>query len=202
MRTDTDELFNTIIKYNVFCSRFANNEHKSYICFMKRQSGMRPQDIVVLLKIVSFKGGPWQYRDLAASLFMPLSEVSNAIQRNEIAGLMSGKRNVHRQSLLEFLIYGLHYVFPQVPGTVVTGVPTAHAHPFYAQKFSSELPFVWPYEDGPVRGLAIEPLYAQVPRAVLTDSDLYLALASIDIIRVGRTRERKVAIDQLQFLLA
>ena len=163
---------------------------------------MRPQDIVVALKIISLGDRSWQYRDLAHALFMSLSEVSNSIQRNEIAGLMSGKRTVHRQSLLEFLIYGLHYVFPQVPGTMVTGMPTAHAHPFYATKFSSELPFAWPYEDGTVRGLAIEPLYSKVPSAAKEDASLYLSLASIDILRVGRTRERKVATEELKKLLS
>jgi hypothetical protein len=99
---------------------------------------------------------------------------------------------------MEFIRYGLQYVFPQVPGTMVTGIPTAHSYPSYAQLFKSELNYAWPDENGNMRGLLIQPLYASVVKAVKQDEQLYKLLASIDIIRVGRTRELKVAIEELQ----
>jgi hypothetical protein len=62
------------------------------------------------------------------------------------------RRKVFRQSLVEFIEYGLHYVFPALPGTMVTGVPTAHSHPFYASRFNSELNYVWQDEVGRTGG--------------------------------------------------
>ena len=58
--------------------------------------------------------------------------------------------------------------------------------------------YVWPDDDGNIRGLSIQPLYKSVVKAVKQDELLYKMLASIDIIRVGRTRELKVAIEELQ----
>jgi len=121
------------------------------------------------------------------------------LHRSHVAGLVDeSKRKVHRQGFMEFVQYGLHYVFPQLPGTMVTGIPTAHSHPFYSRQFASELPYVWPDSEGDMRGLAIQPLYEKVVKAVREDEQLYKALASIDIIRVGRTREMKVAIIELK----
>jgi len=163
---------------------------------------MRPQDIVILLKILTVAEPHWQYRDLAASLYLSISEVSESLHRSHTAGLIDeSKRKIHRQSLMDFIRYGLPYVFPQVPGTMVTGIPTAHSYPFYSKLFKSELNYVWPDTEGNMRGLVIQPLYPSVVKAVKQDELLYKLLASIDIIRVGRTRELKVAIEELQKII-
>jgi len=169
---------------------------------MKSHNGMRPQDIVILIKILTVSAPDWQYRDLSASLYLSISEISESLNRSHIAGLIDErKRKVHRQSLMEFIRYGIHYVFPQVPGTLVTGIPTAHSYSFYTKFFKSELNYAWPDENGSMRGLAIQPLYKSVVKAVRKDELLYKLLASIDIIRVGRTRELKVAIEELQKII-
>jgi hypothetical protein len=166
---------------------------------MKSHNGMRPQDVVILLKILTVTDSNWQYRDLANSLSISVSEISESLNRSHMAGLVDeSRRKVYRQSLMEFIQYGLHYVFPQVPGSMVTGMPTAHSHPFYNKKFISELNYVWPDENGTLRGLAIQPLYKSVVKAVKKDDALYKLLASIDIIRVGKTREMKVAVAELK----
>lgn len=75
---------------------------------------MRLKDIVLLLKILTVSAPYWQHRDLAASLYVSTSEVSESLHRSHIAGLIDeSKRKVQRQSLMEFILYGLHYVFPQ-----------------------------------------------------------------------------------------
>lgn len=166
---------------------------------MKAHNGMRPQDIVLLIKVLTEPTPTWQYRDLASSLYLSISEISESLIRSHIAGLIDEtKRKVHRQSLMEFIRYGLQYVFPQVPGTMVTGIPTAHSYPYYKKLFTSELNYVWPDAEGNTRGLAISPLYKSVTRAAKKDEVLYKSLASIDIIRVGQTRELKIAMQELQ----
>lgn len=166
---------------------------------MKSHNGMRPQDIVILLKIITVDNIKWQYRDLASSLSISISEISESLSRSHLAGLVDeSRRIVHRQSLLEFIEHGFKYVFPQAPGTLVTGIPTAHSHIFFEKKFSSDLPFVWPDDNGSVRGLAITPLYKGVTEAVRRDELLYKLLACIDIIRIGRVGEIKVALAELK----
>jgi hypothetical protein len=169
---------------------------------MKQHNGMRPQDIIILLKIVCLKDKPWQNKDLAKTLHISSSEISESLNRSDLAGLIdSSKKEVYRKSLMEFIEYGLHYVFPTHPGTMANGIPTAHAHPFMKKYFESQFIYVWPDIDGRVRGLCIQPLYPTVNKAVKEDPVLYKLLALIDVIRVGRTRERKVAIEELQNII-
>ncbi|MGC4103736.1 hypothetical protein [Ferruginibacter sp.] len=166
---------------------------------MKSHNGMRPQDIVVLLKVLKIPEPNWQYRDVAIALKLSLSEISESLQRSHIAGLIDDtKKKVYRENLMEFIEHGLHYVFPVLPGTMVTGIPTAHSHPFFKKKFKAEFQYVWDADKGDERGLAITPLYKNVAEAVLIDETLYLLLAAIDIYRVGRVRELKVAKEVLE----
>lgn len=167
---------------------------------MRKHNGMRPQDIVVLLKIILKEDHSWQNKDLAAELFISQSEISDSLSRSSMAGLIEseGKKKVYRQNLMEFIAHGLHYVFPILPGTMVNGIWTAHSHPFLQSKFQSELHYVWPDPRGEVRGLAIEPLYTHQVKAVKIDNRLYFMLAMIDVVRVGRVREVKVALEELK----
>jgi len=78
---------------------------------------MKPQDILILLKIISLENKPWSQITLASELFMSQSEVSQSIARSKFAGLLhvSGKLEF-TVSLMEFLQYGIRFVFPQRPG--------------------------------------------------------------------------------------
>jgi hypothetical protein len=164
---------------------------------------MRPQDIVILLKIISKGNTEWLNIDLSDELFISAGEVSDSLRRSSIAGLidMEKRKNVRRQSLMEFLQYGIRYVFPVQPGTLVNGIPTAHSHSFMKKYFNSEVNYVWPDVRGNERGLSIEPLYKNQILAAKEDANLYLMLALIDVIRVGRVRETNLAIDELKKMI-
>ena len=167
---------------------------------MKKHSGMRPQDIVVLLKIISMPDKNWRNIDIANAIHISPSEVSEALNRCMIAGLIDGrKRNVHINSFKEFLIYGLKYVFPVRPGAIMRGIPTAHsASPINEHISTADEVYIWPYVKGNHKGQAIEPLYKTLPDIVQDDKPLYELLAIIDTIRVGRAREIKIAIAELE----
>lgn len=182
----------------LFADRDLQTVNKIVSCVMKSHNGMRPHDVVILLKILINKDLGWTYRDLAASLYLSTSEISESLNRSHMGGLVDeNKRIVYRQTLMDFIQYGLHSVFPALPGTIVTGIPTAHSYPFYSQQFASEINYVWPDEEGTIRGLSIPPLYKSVVKAVKSDELLYKLLASLDIIRVGKTRELQVALTVL-----
>lgn len=160
---------------------------------------MRPQDILVLLKIISMKNPYWLNLDIAKSLNISQSEVSEALNRCKIARLIDGdKRKVFRNSFKEFLVYGLKYVFPVEPGPIVRGIPTAHsASPIKEYISSGSENFVWPYSKGKLRGQAVEPLYNTIPLIIHNDQLFYELLVIIDTLRVGRAREIKIAIEEL-----
>ena len=176
-------------------SRIANQNQKG----MKKHNGMRPQDIVVLLKIIAVKQDDWFNSDLAQSLKISPSEISEVLNRCKIAGLIdSKKRMVNVNSFYEFLVYGLKYVFPTVPGAIVKGIPTAHsASPIKEYISSGKDSYVWAYANGTHRGQAIEPLYKSLPQIVFEDKPFYELLVIVDTIRIGRTREKKIAVEEL-----
>jgi len=165
---------------------------------MKHHNGMRPQDIVVLLKIAAKGKSAWLMKDLATELGISASEISESINRSVLAGLISSKRVLMKLALLDFLKYGLKYVFPQHPGAMVRGIPTSHSAPPLNKIIVSEESYVWSYAEGKVRGQQIEPLHGSVPAACLKDEKLYELLALTDALRVGKARERNSAIEELK----
>jgi DNA-binding transcriptional ArsR family regulator len=166
---------------------------------MRKHNGMRPQDVVILLKMVGLGERPWRYSDLAQALHISQSEVAEALNRCRQARLVdASKKKVFRLSLLEFLQYGLKYVFPAQPGALVRGIPTAHsAKPLSEIIVADTEAYVWPSAAGSMRGQAVTPLYPSVIKAIREDQALYEMLALVDALRVGRAREQKLAIEAL-----
>lgn len=154
---------------------------------MKEHKGMRPQDIVILLKILALGDEEWYNKDLAYQLGISNSEVSESLNRSMIGGLLKdNKRELYKDRLVEFLIYGAKYVFPVKTGRTVKGIPTAYSHPLLSDQFIVELPYVWPDKKGKMKGSTVTPLYKTVPKACREDEKLYLLLALADAMRVGR----------------
>jgi hypothetical protein len=164
--------------------------------------GMRPQDIVVLLKLAALGEARPYIKDLAASIHLSQSETSQSLARSIYAGLLAeDQRTLMRGALLDFLRYGLRYAFPQRPGTLVTGMPTAYAAPPLASEIVYGMPLVWPWEGGSVQGLALAPLYLTVPAACQQDSRLHSLLALCDALRTGQRREVNLAAQYLEAYL-
>jgi len=175
---------------------------------------LKPQDIVILLKLAVWsesKEGiwfvdskitpPWTYQSLANELFISPSEMHAGVKRAAAAGLMNLKKRAPIiKALEEFLIHGVKYAFPPRRGGITRGLATSYAGPPLENIFiySDEPPPVWPYSEGPTRGLEFSPLYKNVPRAAVLDVRLYEMLALVDAIRDGRARESALAIKELK----
>jgi hypothetical protein len=160
---------------------------------------MKPQDILVLLKIINFKDTSWSQLTLADELFISQSEISASLARSRYAELLhvNGK-SVMALSFMEFLQFGIRYVFPVKPGPMVRGVPTAHSAAPLKERITSEEDYVWPSAKGQSRGHSIIPLYPSVVDAVKLDVGLYEMLALVDALRAGKAREREIAITELK----
>jgi hypothetical protein len=165
----------------------------------EKQQIMSPLDIVILLKIVSYGDQPWFQTPLAEALGISQSEISKSLNRSKYAGLLAPNgKTVMKMALMEFLQYGLRYVFPMQQGAVVRGVPTSHSVKPLSDAIQSSEAYVWPYGKGTVRGHSILPLYPSVPEAALKDEKLHELLALADALRVGRARERELAVKELK----
>jgi len=184
-------------------------------------NGMKSQDIVVLLKLVSlqeqeeqalpgqpqwaFSGeSPYSVRTLEALLGISKSEINGAIKRSLSSGLaikdrQTGRPSPHRRNLHNFIVHGLKFVFPAKPGAMTRGVPTAFAAPMLKSQLVSggEYIYVWPSAQGRDMGQSVEPLFKSVPDAVQQDERLYEYLALVDAIRLGNQREAGLAGDRL-----
>lgn len=160
---------------------------------------LSPLDIVVLLKIIAYQNASWTQAEMAEALFISQGEVSRSLQRSKYAGLLdaTGKK-VMRMALLELLQYGIRYIFPQQPGPLVRGIPTSHSAIPLSKMIESNEHYVWPSGTGKIRGHGIQPLYPSVVQAVKNDHLLYELLALTDALRVGKAREKELALDALK----
>ncbi len=155
-----------------------------------------------MLKLV-FDDTGLPYAQLADELDLSVSQAHAAVRRAEEAGfLLSKKLKVNRRAFVEFLVHGLKYVFPARRGPSARGLPTAHSGPPLRDMVLDEGPaIVWPDAQGTVRGESLEPLHKSVPNAARRDERLYECLALIDAIRIGRARERQLAIKKLKEMI-
>lgn len=168
---------------------------------MKKSSlhQMKPQDIVVLAKLISLNDPSYTQIELALSLEMSQSEISSSLSRSTYAGLLiNNGKEVNQRLFFNFIKYGLAVSFPHHPGAIVRGTVTAHSAPPLNKEFLSDEKYVWPYAKGKDRGQSIIPLYPTVPKAVPLDSKLHELLALFDAVRVGRAREKNKALEILE----
>lgn len=173
----------------------------------QKQPVLKPQDLLVALKIAVNDERPLTFAELGHELSISTSEVHAASQRAEMSRLLTrdfGQLRADRLSLQEFILHGVKYAFPALMGSVTrgmaTGIAAAPLKDLFAQ--SEELISVWPDSDGTVRGLSLQPLYPSVPAAARADSHLYEVLVLIDALRAGTAREREIAATQLMSRLS
>jgi len=157
---------------------------------------------------------------LASALGISASEVHACLTRSAAATLLDfNTRQPRAHNLLEFLEHGIRYVFIPRRGEITRGLPTAFsasplrellANPVRGLNLlqaanavglpsvdPTDIPLVWPHPEGTTRGESLEPLYPSVVEAARRDPAFYECMALVDALRVGRARERKIAIDLL-----
>src|SRR5258708_20054379 len=91
---------------------------------------LKPQDIVVVLKLLKAGDKRSTYAQLAVDLYMSPSEVHASVRRARAARLVLGPDlgdRVNAQALEEFLVHGIKYAFPPEKGGITRGMPTASA---------------------------------------------------------------------------
>ena len=162
---------------------------------MKSHRGMKSQDIAILLFIGQYVDGKYKMHEIGKALAISQSEVSESINRSKIAKLINTEnKKIFRNGLYEFIVYGIKYVFPIIPGAVSRGIATAHSAPPLSKEIISEKDqFVWQYSKGNNRGMMIEPLYKTLPAICKKYPEFYELLCLVDAIRIGRAREISMA---------
>lgn len=170
---------------------------------------LKPQDLLVCLKLCLIHEQQPTYTRLANELNMEESAIHRAVKRAEQSRLLLNLEKPQRfqpalTALEEFLIHGAKYAFPtHYNGALTRGIPTAYAAPpLNTMIITDNEPVpVWSDANGTTRGIPITPLYKTVPYAATHDPKLYELLALLDAIRIGRVREREIAKKELKHKL-
>ena len=178
---------------------------------------LKPQDIVILLKIISrslsedSEREVWTQSKLALHLCMSGSEVHAGIRRLCLSKLLAPRINTDpnkfkfapvKENCVECLVSAVKYFIPAQLETYTRGIATAYAAPIFEGiilRGDDPIP-VWPYVEGDQRGLALEPLYRTIPQSIIQYPDqlFYELLVLVDAIRFGRARERSIAVKLLK----
>ena len=181
---------------------------------------LKPQDIVIAIKYgttvqidpatnvdpVFHKSKPIPSRWFGDQLSLSQGEIikankrlvaSNLIAMNHSdcsAGAVNTPYLLNVRNMMEFLSHGVKYYLPPVMKGVVIGLPTAWSCPLIKTELvSPDFPTVWESNHGSARGEGLVPLYPGVPVASEKDENLYSLLSIVDILRLGKPRELKVA---------
>ena len=189
---------------------------------MKKHNGMRPQDIAIIMAIIAdsmtpnkwsniedssndapvldFVKIPMSNKKISQILQISESEVSESLYRSSFSGLIDNtkRKKVNQKALLDFLLYGIKYVFPTRPASFGRGIATAHSAEPLKGFILSEENYVWDYPEGNIRGQIIEPLYPTIPSVSMQNNNLYKLLSLIDGIRTGTARTVKIASQELE----
>ena len=152
----------------------------------------------MLIKLLSYDGKRPSMAQVGVDLALSSSEVHAALKRHAASRLIANDVQEGRPLLTaveEFFVHGVKYAFPAKRGEVTRGMLTSYAAAPLNKEISagSDMPPVWPFPEGKVRGVTLEPLYKTVPFAASRDPLLYEVLALLDALRDGRTRERRLA---------
>ena len=160
---------------------------------------LRPQDLVVLLRLALEPGPAPTYAALGSELGLTASEAHAAVERAVAARLAikdeAGKPSVVRAALRAFVEHGARYCFPATQGGLSRGVPTGYAASPLSEQIrpGNDPPPVWPWKKGTARGIAFHPLYPSVPEAAERNPALGELLALFDAVRGGSAREQALA---------
>jgi hypothetical protein len=164
---------------------------------MGDQPQLRPFDIPVALRLAECpdRTFPALHKDLGISI----STAHAAVERLRQSGLIyADARRVNHTALLEFLEHGVRYAFPAQLGTVQRGVPTAYAGPVLADEVVAAQAVVWPDPHGPSLGQSLTPLFPQASELPSRCPSVYAMLTLVDAMRMGRARERQLAMEYLR----
>jgi len=127
---------------------------------------LKPQDIVVALKLVAIGEEKWTYVQLCTQLYISSSEINAGIKRLERASIVTGdsesrtaRPRIVDSALGEFLVHGVKYAFPAERGELTRGMPTSYAAPPLSSIIvkSKDPPPVWPDKESKVRGYSLAP---------------------------------------------
>lgn len=166
---------------------------------------IRPQDVLVLSKLIEMKNSDFKQLELALELGISQAEIVHSLKRLELVGLYNKKnKSINKLSIIEFIEHAIKFIFPIEMKAYSRGIGTNESSEFLKGKISRPegVDYVWPSEKGKQRGIVVTPLYHSVPSVVENNKILKKILNIIDIFRGSTSvRVKKIASTELRKLV-
>jgi len=153
-------------------------------------------------------------RGLGSSLGISKTEVGASLRRcmdNNLLILrnISNKNNIsliesdwiiNKKALFEIIKYAVPYLYPPQQLGFDYGILTGFSAPVLSKELTSagSSSIIWPSEYGTAYGQALEPIYKTVAFASKNDNFVYNCFALIDAYRLGKAREKDIAIKLIE----
>lgn len=160
---------------------------------------LKPADLYVLVALLALpRGADWTQAAFAAQIGLAQPALTRSLQRLAQAELWSRTdRRVDVAGAEGLLVHAARFLVPPRLGAPTRGLATAHSAPPLASMLLANSATVWPDEEGGHMGTALEPLHPSAPKAARANPRLHELLALVDALRIGRARERSLAVQAL-----
>ncbi len=168
---------------------------------------LKPQDTLIAVVYWSLQqAGQWQsVRELASLTGISPGEISKSAYRLQAARLLVARNDrwyAEQNALLEWLNYGVRYMYPVEPGGFNRGMPTAWNCPLNKTAMLPPTPaLIWAVPQGQQEGVCIEPLHPSVLVAAQQNEQVYRVMALLDAIRSAKPRELSIAREAMTQLI-
>ena len=163
--------------------------------------GIKPIDISLLIKLVANQSKEWKQVNLASELGVSQSDIAKSLARLRKLQLVIDYKPVKRQAL-ELFVHSIKFLFPGHIGKITKGIPTSISAPAHKKVVSHsnsiKNKFVWPHFEGKFEGQTLKPIHSSIPTASITDKGFYELASAIDMLRIGKAREKNAAINLLE----
>lgn len=158
----------------------------------ERQLTIKPTDVVVACQLAITPDAV--FATLSSSIGLSVGECHSAVGRLQRASLLNpGSRRPVHELLARFIVHGVPHCFPPMVQPETIGVATAGSAAVFLGHIGAAVDYVWPSAEGTMRGRGITPLLPRAAELPGRNNALYELLTIIDAVRVGETREKRIA---------
>lgn len=163
---------------------------------MVRQNRIiKPQDVVILGKILSEKVWPSQ-KEIGDSLKISQAEISHALKTLDQIGLINlSTKKINQLAVIEFITHALKFIYPIEKKGTGRGILIGPSSLTFKGKVQpDEYNYIWPDPNGESKGIIVTPLIPELSSCVKENEKLFTYLNVIEIFRgLGGVRYRQEA---------
>lgn len=170
---------------------------------MRNNRVLKPQDIVVLGKLITDEAWPTQ-KEIANALELSQSEISHSLKTLEQVSLINvTQKRINKLAVLEFIVHAIKFFYPSEKKGIGRGIKVGPSYSYFSKRVHpDEFDYVWPDPEGDSKGVIVSPLLTRFSKTIKENEKLLLFLNVIEVFRgLGGVRHRQEAQKALKELI-